>query len=289
MEWIKLLRLLLLLSIVRYFSAPGNYEHSCISSEKTVIVSSEHQKRENEVKYIGAPTAYYSNSTACFQFAILLSGDVHPNPGPNQEENNRYQHNQDEPGTRRQTRLCYDAATLHSLNTRPHQLLNHHAWMNICNLGIRRNKRTHQGHIAPRKHGIKAPGSTLNSAPPQDDTVYSSTTPENFDDIDNSNQSDEHGFFIDIKLKGLKIAHLNICSLYPKIVDIREKMSNYPFDIIAFSGTHLDESIGNAEIHIKGYSLERRDRNRQGGGVAIYTRNSTIYKRTTEFITKSSC
>ena len=34
------------------------------------------------VRYLGMPIPYCSNSIACFQLAIVLSGDVELNPGP---------------------------------------------------------------------------------------------------------------------------------------------------------------------------------------------------------------
>ena len=33
-------------------------------------------------RYIGAPISYYANTCSTFQVALLISGDVHPNPGP---------------------------------------------------------------------------------------------------------------------------------------------------------------------------------------------------------------
>ena len=41
----------------------------------------------------------------------------------------------------------------------------------------------------------------------------------------------------------------------------------------------LDSSIRNGEVSIPGYTLERKDRNRNGGGVALYIRDSINYKR----------
>ena len=38
--------------------------------------------------------------------------------------------------------------------------------------------------------------------------------------------------------------------------------------------TWLDDSISNDELHINGYSLTRRDRDRHGGGVAVYIHES---------------
>ena len=47
-------------------------------------------------------------------------------------------------------------------------------------------------------------------------------------------------------------------------------MSTHRPDVLAISETWLDTSVGDGEIHIPGYSLFRSDRNRCGGGVAIY-------------------
>ena len=38
--------------------------------------------------------------------------------------------------------------------------------------------------------------------------------------------------------------------------------------------TRLDDSVLNGEVEIPGYDIVRRDRNRNGGGVAIYIRNN---------------
>ena len=40
----------------------------------------------------------------------------------------------------------------------------------------------------------------------------------------------------------------------------------------------LDSSISNYEINISGYDIVRKDRNRNGGGVALYIRNVIDYK-----------
>ena len=49
------------------------------------------------------------------------------------------------------------------------------------------------------------------------------------------------------------------------------------FDIISLNETMLDSSISDYEIKINGYDIVRKDRNRHGGGVAIYLRNSLNY------------
>ncbi len=52
---------------------------------------------------------------------------------------------------------------------------------------------------------------------------------------------------------------------------------NYPLTFLCLNETRLDNSISNSEVEIRGYELVRRDRNRNGGGVAIYLRNNIPY------------
>ena len=44
-------------------------------------------------------------------------------------------------------------------------------------------------------------------------------------------------------------------------------------DCIIITETHLDDTIDSREIDIAGYQLFRKDRNRSGGGVAIYIKD----------------
>jgi exonuclease III len=50
------------------------------------------------------------------------------------------------------------------------------------------------------------------------------------------------------------------------------------FDVLTINETRLDSSIKDYEVGIVGYEIVRKDRNRNGGGVAIYIRNSINYK-----------
>ena len=47
-------------------------------------------------------------------------------------------------------------------------------------------------------------------------------------------------------------------------------MQDKPFDILTLNQTRLDDSILDSEIKISGYDIICRDRNRYGGGVAMY-------------------
>ena len=51
-----------------------------------------------------------------------------------------------------------------------------------------------------------------------------------------------------------------------------------PLGIICINETRLDKSIKNLEVGIQGYKLTRCNRNRNGWGVAIYTRNIIPYR-----------
>ncbi|XP_035688766.1 uncharacterized protein LOC118424326 [Branchiostoma floridae] len=79
--------------------------------------------------------------------------------------------------------------------------------------------------------------------------------------------------------KGLTMGHLNICSLYNKLDQLRVLMTSNNIDVMTLSETHLDDTISDAELHIAGYYLYRLDRNRSGGGVAIYVSEAFTHSR----------
>ena len=87
---------------------------------------------------------------------------------------------------------------------------------------------------------------------------------------------------------GLRISHLNIRSLYNKLDEIRYIVIESDIDILCMSETWLDDSIQNSELHIPGYVIERHDRNRTGGGVIIYIKDSIIYKLRNDIATTSN-
>ena len=79
-------------------------------------------------------------------------------------------------------------------------------------------------------------------------------------------------------MKGFKIGHLNIRSLVKNVDQLRIYLSNKKYNILSVNETMLDSSIPNDEININGYDIVRKDRNRNGGGVALYIRNVIDYK-----------
>lgn len=78
--------------------------------------------------------------------------------------------------------------------------------------------------------------------------------------------------------KSLSFCYLNARSILARSSDGLPRFdhlynfvcSENSYDIILVTETHLDNSIDSSEINIDGYHLFRRDRNRHGGGVAVY-------------------
>ena len=65
------------------------------------------------------------------------------------------------------------------------------------------------------------------------------------------------------------MAHIR--SLLPKMDEVRHCLSGkIPPAIIAFTETWLDDTIVDGEIAVQCYSVYRKDRNRHGGGIAVY-------------------
>ena len=71
-----------------------------------------------------------------------------------------------------------------------------------------------------------------------------------------------------------------------KYIDqFRYFLKDKQFDIICLNETLLDETINDHEVNITGYEILRKDRNRNGGGVAVYVRNTINYISRTELDT----
>lgn len=93
-------------------------------------------------------------------------------------------------------------------------------------------------------------------------------------DINTDSTRSEDTFSALQNFTGFIIAHLNVCSLYKNIEEIRCIMTENDIPLLTLCETRLDESITNAEITVQGYHAVRRDRNRQGGGLIFYIHKS---------------
>ena len=73
-----------------------------------------------------------------------------------------------------------------------------------------------------------------------------------------------------MKKTQLTIVHVNTRSLLCHFDDVARLVSLHQPDVLALSETWLDSSIDDKEISFPSFVLFRSDRNRCGGGVAIY-------------------
>ena len=93
-------------------------------------------------------------------------------------------------------------------------------------------------------------------------------------DVKNVNENIESTHSMKKKSVNLKIGNLNIRSLINKIDQFTLFLEKYKFDILGLNETWLDESIADAEVSVPGYRIIRNDRNRYGGGVCFYIKDT---------------
>ena len=67
-----------------------------------------------------------------------------------------------------------------------------------------------------------------------------------------------------------KIMSLNTFSLLPHLDELCIFVDSEKPHIICINETKLDDSIDDSLVHIDGYAIIRKDRNKHGGGVALY-------------------
>ena len=72
---------------------------------------------------------------------------------------------------------------------------------------------------------------------------------------------------------GLKICHININSIVRKLSELKIVLQHNPFHVVAVSETKCDATISDSELDIENYNIFRKDRNRHGGGVALYVKD----------------
>ena len=75
-------------------------------------------------------------------------------------------------------------------------------------------------------------------------------------------------------MRGFNIFSLNICSLTCHHDELCVFMEDKTIDILGLNETKLDKTIPDSQVDIEGYDILRRDRNRNGGGVALYIKEA---------------
>ena len=79
--------------------------------------------------------------------------------------------------------------------------------------------------------------------------------------------------------KGLRAFHINVHSLRNKMDEEWHFCDTNKPHVLAVNETWLDDSFSDAEVSIPEYNVFRRDRNYNGGGVAIYVAKNLTCNR----------
>ena len=77
--------------------------------------------------------------------------------------------------------------------------------------------------------------------------------------------------------KGLHFLHINARSLLPKISELKLLVHKTKVAVLSITETWLDSTVTDNEVALDGYSIIRKDRNRNGGGVCMYIRQDLAY------------
>ena len=77
---------------------------------------------------------------------------------------------------------------------------------------------------------------------------------------------------------GFKVMALNIFSLMPHLDELRVFISDNKPHIIGINETKIDSTIQNSDIEIDDYVIERNDRDKHGGVVALYIHKPINYR-----------
>ena len=102
------------------------------------------------------------------------------------------------------------------------------------------------------------------------------------DDLESVSQYyelDDEGSIPVMSKSGLRICHLNVNSIPNKIDEIKYMLKNSPFDIVAFTETHCDDTVSDNELQLDGFDFIRKDRTRHGGGVILYIKKQLGFHR----------
>ena len=80
-----------------------------------------------------------------------------------------------------------------------------------------------------------------------------------------------------LESKGFHFLHANVRSLIPKIPEVQVLLARTKATVFAATETWLNGTVSDAEIQVPGFSVIRKDRNRNGGGVCLYIRNDVAF------------
>ncbi|KAK6186770.1 hypothetical protein SNE40_006046 [Patella caerulea] len=92
----------------------------------------------------------------------------------------------------------------------------------------------------------------------------------NYNSSPNNSTEEKPSVFKCFQTKGIHMIHINARSLLSKIDELRLLVLDTNASILAVTETMLDSTVSDTEIAIDNFLVIRKDRNRDGGGVAIY-------------------
>jgi len=76
----------------------------------------------------------------------------------------------------------------------------------------------------------------------------------------------------------LIVLYYNARSLLPKMDNLIANCEIYMPDIVCLTESWLCSDISNCEIALPNFSIVRRDRNRNGGGIIVYIRDCFVFR-----------
>ena len=83
-------------------------------------------------------------------------------------------------------------------------------------------------------------------------------------------------------IRGYKIASLNITSLPKHIDELRICMNDKEIYVLAINETRMDDSVPIQSIAIQDYNWISKNRNRSGGGIGFFIRDSINFRPRTD-------
>lgn len=79
--------------------------------------------------------------------------------------------------------------------------------------------------------------------------------------------------------RGLRIAALNVVSLRKHHSEIEHVRNEHKLHILGLNETRLSKDIKDLEVFLEGFEIHRKDRDVNGGGVAVYVNSSISHNR----------
>lgn len=110
-----------------------------------------------------------------------------------------------------------------------------------------------------------------------DDTINNGPTDITSAELEENISVEVEDIYKCFRRQGIHFLHINVRSLLPKVDELKIIASESKAAAIGVSETWLDDSIADSEVEIPNYNINRRNRNRHGGGVCLYIRSDLTF------------